>query len=251
MSGAEGNAYGGFAEVYDQLMSDVDYDAWAAYLISLAGLSSGHIAECACGTGQLSVRFSAAGLHVTGLDLSDDMLRVAAENARRAGKRIAFVRQDMCNLALHRPVDAVIAACDGVNYLSSEARVLSFFEAAYKGLKKGGKLLFDISSAYKLENTVGNHTFTCDDADCAYIWENTYIDNPPSVEMELSFFVRRGKMYERVDETHVQYAYGEEVIRNLLQRAGFSCVEVYDFLSKNVPHAQSERLQFVAVKQEG
>ena len=50
--------YTQFAELYDELMSDVDYNAWAedyASLMRLYGIRDGNVCECACGTGSLTI----------------------------------------------------------------------------------------------------------------------------------------------------------------------------------------------------
>ena len=42
--------YQAFAELYDDLMYDVDYDSWADYyvrLLSIYGIKEGKICECA------------------------------------------------------------------------------------------------------------------------------------------------------------------------------------------------------------
>ena len=154
--------YNDFASVYDTLMDDYDYDAWCAHylqLMQMNGKKPLRIAECACGTGSLSVRFAREGLIVTGVDLSNAMLRQAEEKARRWGVQVSFVRQDMKKLALTRRVDAVLATCDGVNYLTEEGDVKSFFAAAYAALKPGGMLCFDCSSRHKLETVMGDAFF--------------------------------------------------------------------------------------------
>ena len=50
--------YQAFAELYDELMDDVDYESWADYytrLLSIYGIRNGKICECACGTGGLTI----------------------------------------------------------------------------------------------------------------------------------------------------------------------------------------------------
>ena len=65
--------YDDFAGVYDTLMDDFDYDAWSAHYLSLVrgalGAQPARMAECACGTGSLTVRFAREGIAVTGVDL--------------------------------------------------------------------------------------------------------------------------------------------------------------------------------------
>ena len=112
-------AYSAFAAGYDRMMGDVDYDGWAEYIdgfLRAAGAKS--VLECACGTGSLTVRLARKGYAMTGADLSEDMLMAARQKALDAGLRfLPFVCQDMRRIALHKPVDAVVAACDGVGLL--------------------------------------------------------------------------------------------------------------------------------------
>ena len=105
--------YTAFAEIYDELMADVDYAAWAGFyaeLLRMYGVApGGKICECACGTGSLTLPLRQLGYVMTGVDLSQDMLWIASQKARKAGAAIPFICQDMRSLHLHRPMDAVLA----------------------------------------------------------------------------------------------------------------------------------------------
>ena len=94
--------YTDFAAVYDRLMQDVDYDAWAGYYAALLHKNGvpqgGTVCECACGTGSLTIRLQAAGYRMTGIDLSREMLSVAQQKARGNGQMIPFVQQDMSQM---------------------------------------------------------------------------------------------------------------------------------------------------------
>ena len=56
-----------------------------------AGVETGAVCECACGTGGLTLPL-AKTYDMTGVDSSGDMLAVAADKARRAGLNIPFVQ---------------------------------------------------------------------------------------------------------------------------------------------------------------
>ena len=164
--------YTAFAAVYDRLMRDVDYDGWAQYYAALlrkCGVAGGSVCECACGTGSLTVRLQRLGYGMTGVDLSAEMLSVAARKARDCGLTIPFVKQDMCALTLHKRQHAILATCDGVNYLTAPERARRFFRAAYAALRPGGALIFDVSTHDKLQNTLGGNTLGSQEEEIAYI----------------------------------------------------------------------------------
>lgn len=244
--------YTAFASVYDRLMRDVKYDAWAlhyAKLLSAAGVKSGRVCECACGTGSLTVHLRRAGYQITGVDLSQEMLSVAMEKARNAGLTIPFVRQDMCKLSLHRRQDAVLCTCDGLNYLTTPARARAFFRAAYHALKPGGVLALDVSTPYKLENILGNNTLGCQDEDISYVWQNSYRPRTRVVDMRLSIFVRQDTgAYLRFEETQTQRAHTQEEISQYLENTGFTAVRFYGETALRAPKETDQRWHIRAVK---
>ena len=62
--------YGKLAALYDRLMRDVDRETWAEYLLSLLGEGRRTVVDCACGTGELTLRLARSGYAVTGQDIS-------------------------------------------------------------------------------------------------------------------------------------------------------------------------------------
>lgn len=245
------DAYRGFAGVYDLLMDDFDYPAWAEYylrLIADAGVRPTEICDCACGTGSLTTEFAARGLRVTGADIAQEMLDVAREKAMRRGFPVRFVCMDMTKLTLPHPVDAIICGCDGVNYLTSEKRVRAFFEAAHANLRPGGALAFDVSSPYKLKEVLGDAFFGEERDEAAYLWQNTLEGDV--VTMDLTFFIRRADgLYERVTETHRQKAHEPETIARLLNETGFTGVRICGDRTFDPPKPDEMRLHFCAVRE--
>ena len=245
--------YGKFAEVYDLLMVDVPYAAWARYIAGLLaqnGVAPGQsVLDCACGTGEFSIRLHQAGYVVTGSDRSEEMLALAQQKARKAGVKIPFVLQDMRSLALHQPVSAINCACDGVNYLLENEDARSFFMSANRALLENGLLLFDISSAYKLEHILGNRTYGEDMKAITYLWQNCFDPDSRLLEMKLAFFLPQAHdLYERFDERHIQRAYHAEELSEMLSKTGFQLEGLYEWPGKGAPSENSERIQFVARK---
>ena len=244
--------YTGFAEVYDMLMNDVHYGAWAdmyARMMTAYGIPrNAKVCECACGTGSLTLPLQQLGYEMMGIDLSQEMLWQAAQKARKAGFGIPFIRQDMRQLRLHRPVDAVLATCDGVNYLTLKGAE-GFFANAYAALREGGMLLFDISSRYKLSTILGNNTFAEDESAAAYIWKNAYDEQTKQIQMELTLFEKQADgRYVRFNESQIQRAHSQREMEGALKRAGFERIEAFDAFTFDAPNEKSERIQFRAIK---
>ena len=241
-----------FAAIYDSLMDDIDYDAWAEYylrLIERAGVRPAKLCDCACGTGALSVRFAERGIRVTGVDISPAMLEQAQARARQRGVQAMFARQDMCDLRLPRPVDALVCGCDGVNYLLGDDQLNAFFAAARAALKPGGALAFDISSARKLEQVLGNNFFGEERDDVAYLWANRFDPAARTVTMDLTFFVREAdNRYRRFTEVHVQKAHDPAHLAKLLEAQGFGRVEIFGDRTFEPPAPGEDRIHFLAVR---
>ena len=223
--------YQDFAEVYDQLMDSVDYDAWASYyvrLLSIHGVREGKICECACGTGSLTLPLYRAGFHMTGVDLSREMLWQAAQKARKQGIAIPFVQQDMKALNLHRPMDAVLATCDGVNYLLTEEELTSFLRAAYRSVRPGGALIFDVSTPHRLIHQLCAGLICEDREELTYIWQNRWHEKSATVQMDLCFFLKeKDGRYRRIEEHQKQRAWDAQTLKGLLLKAGFRGVCIY------------------------
>lgn len=247
------SAYGAFAQLYDALMDDFDYPAWADYYLKLlarAGVRPRTLCDCACGTGSLTVQFARAGIRVTGVDLSGEMLEVAAQKARTNGVQAMFVRQDMCDLKLPRPVDALVCGCDGVNYLLGEERLRSFFRRAREAIRPGGALAFDISSAYKLEHVLGDGFFGEEREDMAYLWANRWDARRRTVTMDLTFFKREESgLYRRFDETHVQRAHDPGELAQILKDCGFRPAGVFGDCTFEAPGREELRIHLLAVRE--
>ena len=245
--------YDDFAGVYDALMDDYDYDAWSEHYLSLIRAQRGSLpvrmSECACGTGSLTVRFARAGMNVVGVDLSSSMLRRAEEKARKWGVEAAFVHQDMKKLKLTRRVGAVLATCDGVNYLTSEQDVRAFFRAAFDALEDGGALCFDVSSRYKLETVMGDAFFGEERDGLAMLWQNTLGRDTHVLCMDVTFFVREEDgRYRRFREQHHQRAHSEQELRRWLEEVGFENICIYGGMRMDAPRPDDDRIHCTARK---
>ncbi len=249
----ENRSYEFLARIYDDLMGEVDYKQWADYLIRLIkdqGDNPQNILELGCGTGNITHELLKRGYEVVGIDISEEMLELAEEKTQDFGDRIILIQQDITELDFEvYEIDTVIAVNDTFNYILEKKKLKDLLTYLYPRLKSGGQLVFDISSPYKLQYTLGGHTFGESFEDMVYLWENYYDRALGQVFMEINIFEKRGKMYERLTENHVQRAYERNEIIKMLTEAGYKNIKSYgDFNFDENIKTDVQRLFFSCIK---
>lgn len=245
-------SYTELSYIYDKTI-EMDYQKWIRFVVEyfeLRGIQirGKNVLELACGTGNMTIKLREAGFDVTGLDLSSDMLQKASDKALKKRYKIMFLHQNMSSFDVHKTYDFMFSFCDGYNYLTTEKELKSSFNRVYSHIKDGGYFLFDISTEYKLQNKIGNQTFTRNEEDISYIWDN-YFENG-LLEMYITFFIKEGQFYKRVKERHVQRAWKNDEIVGFLASTGFSEIELYEDYSFDTPDEKGQRTVFICKKEE-
>lgn len=242
-------AYGGFAEVYDLFMDNVPYEKWGEYLLDRLlehGIRDGLILDLGCGTGKMTRFLARAGYDMIGVDLSQEMLGIAAEKESE-GKPILYLNQDMREFELYGTVRAVVSVCDALNYLTEQEELLSVFKLVNNYLDPGGIFIFDLNTIYKYEVVLGENTICENREECSFIWENYYDKKSRINEYDMTFFVKgEDNRYEKFQETHYQKGYDLKEIRALLEMAGLEFVACFGEGTLEFPKEDCERAYFIA-----
>lgn len=242
--------YNEFAYLYDNLINDVEYKAWADYYFKIFrryGLKPHLGLDLGCGTGNLTVELAKRGMEMTGVDLSEDMLMVAREKSE--GMDILYLNQDMTEFELYGTVDFIVSSLDCVNYITDKRDLLKVFKLVNNYLDPGGLFIFDINTSYKLENVIGNNTFVIENEDVFCTWQNEYDKKRKICDFYLTFFCKDDKGYARFDEQHSERAYEIEEIKALIETSGMKLLKVYNAFGFDNPKKNSERVFFVAQEQ--
>ena len=247
----ENEMYGGFASVYDLFMDNIPYDEWFEGLHRLLvqyGVGGGLLAELACGTGEMTRRFAAAGYDMIGIDQSTEMLQ---EAGKKCPPEVLLLCQDMRELDLYGSAAAMFCVCDGMNYLCSLEELQQVFHRVWTFLDEGGVFIFDMKTAWFYREVLGNQTFADNRENASYIWENEYDDDTGINEYLLTVYELVDDdrdLFCRTDEIHRQRAFDREAVRQCLEGQGFCKVDILGNLSGEMPTEQSERIYFAARK---
>lgn len=249
-----GQAYTGFAELYDEFMDNVPYEEWCEYLVSLLkayGCQDGILLDLGCGTGTLTEQLDKQGYNMIGVDVSEDMLSIAMDKRAESGRDILYLLQDMREFELYGTVAAAVSICDSMNYLTETEDLIKVFQLVNNYLDPGGYFIFDLNTRYKYEEVMGNTTIAEDRGDSAFIWENEFDSENGLNYYSLALFMEdEDGRYSRFDEEHVQRAYNIEEIRTAAETAGMKFVTAYDAFTTEPPKKNSERI-YVVLQEQG
>lgn len=239
------NGYHALADCYDHLM-EVDYDERADYLLSLFqkyGHSPRTLLDLACGSGSLMQALNVRTVETIGVDLSEEMLSIAAEKCPDS----LLLCQDMRALDLYDVVDGAVCTLDSLNHLLKTADIAAVLARLRLFIAPGGLLIFDVNTPFKHRCVLGNHTFVLEDGGVMCVWQNRFNEKTCTVHMELDFFEElEDGLYERTSDTVRERAYSMTTWEKLLREAGFDMLAVYDDLTLEAPPETAERWVIVA-----
>lgn len=240
--------YNILASVYDKFQ-EIDYERFIAFyeeIFKRYNIEPKLILDLGCGTGNITIPMAEKGYDMIGIDLSVEMLEIAAEKARKADKDILFLNQDMSDFELYGTVDAMVCALDGVNYLTEDGQLSDMLSKLHYYLNPGGILIFDINTEYKFRNILDGSTFVYDDKDAYCVWNSEFDQEEGICYFDLNIFTQNPDgTYTRRDEFQEERAYSVEDIKKTVEECNLELLGVYDNLSFNPLTDQSERLFFV------
>ncbi len=139
--------YSQLAAVYQAMYQcfinyDEEYDFYSKILLKYQCRS---ILEIGCGTGNLASRFAKGIFNHAGLDLSDNMLRIARKNNPHS----IFYLADMRHFELQTNSEACMITGRTISYLITNKDILDTFHSIHKNLTPSGIICFDFIDADK------------------------------------------------------------------------------------------------------
>ena len=244
------NAYKALASSYDRLTNDVDYKAVVDFYMQILqreGVNPRTAADLACGTASVAILLAEAGIQITAVDMSEDMLTVASLKAANMENPPIFVCQPLQELRLPRGVDLAVCALDSLDYITDPADCAQAIKRIYKALNPGGIFIFDVNTPLKLKAMDGQ-VFLDEDDDVYCIWRGEFDVNTNICSYGMDLFQREGECWYRSFEEHQEYAYTQEQLTAYLKDAGFTHIEVYADRRLEAPAADEQRIYFKARK---
>ncbi len=187
-----------------------------------------------------------AGYDMTGIDLSPEMLQIAAEKAEAAGEEILYLNQDMRDFELYGTMAAFVSVCDSMNYLTEDEDFIDTLRLVNNYLDPKGVFIFDLKTTHYYKETLGTGTQAFEEEDGFYVWDNEFVEEEALNYYNLTWFsLQEDGRYERGDEEQVQRAFSIEEIKEYTKAAGMDFVGAYRAFTKDAPTEEDDRIYII------
>lgn len=243
--------YTEFARVYDLMGADRHSAKMVEYTFKIFRKFRIRAAcgfDLCCGTGTAISLFLDQGLPMSGLDQSASMLAVAAKKLR--GRKVKLYQKSLPKFKILefgdsrevRKFDLITCFYDSLNYLKNTRELKIAFRSVFNHLNRGGWFIFDMNTSEALKTIWGGQVYADARDNHAWVWRNTYHEKTRSAKCHITFFVKRGKLWERFDEIHVERACDNATILRLLKEVGFQVKGFYRCFSFEKPKKGTYRI---------
>jgi ubiquinone/menaquinone biosynthesis C-methylase UbiE len=148
--------FDGHAPVYMDNVFTKNTQEEIEFLMAEFDLPAGaKILDVGCGTGRHAVELARLGYSMTGIDISQGMLREAARAADEAGVTVELIQADASRFSPDQVFDGAICLCEGAfGLLGSGDDPLEHDEAILRkifgALKPGGRFILTVLSALSM-----------------------------------------------------------------------------------------------------
>lgn len=239
------SCYSFLAPWYDSLTGDVPYGEFADFYEEEFRRQGGEfhlLLDLCCGTGTLTCELARRGYEMIAADSSPDMLMEAQAKASELSVPPLFLCQEAAGLDLYGTVDAAVCSLDGMNYIPPE-QLPEVFHRLHLFVRPDGLLIFDIRTPDFLRSLDGD-VFVDEKEDLLCLWRADFDEELSAIIYGMDIFSRRGRLWERDSEEHVEYAHDPRQRRGLLEQAGFHNVA----LRSDCPQGEQGRLFITALR---
>jgi SAM-dependent methyltransferase len=246
--------YERYAEIYDR-SGQIGYSLrMIPYLLDILEqrrFEGRAMLDLACGTGTVALAFAQRGWRVYGVDASAAMLAQAREKAAEADLPLLLSQQDMRAFSLPEQVDLITCLFDSLNYLLTGEGLQQTFARVAAHLKPGGLFICDMNTIWALQEIWDHNTYFQDGEDLAVIMQSEYSDEERMAVVKMVAYVRRGDLYERIEETHIERGYEERVVASAMERAGLTVLERYEAFTFDPPTSRTPRILWLTTRAAG
>ncbi len=253
------NIFDNYAEFYDLIYHDKDYQGESNYINSLIKEylpKAKTIFEMGCGTGIHALLMAEKGYEVYGVDISEKMVEKAnlrLEKTPNLKGKVAFAYGDLRTVSLNKKFDVAISLYHVFSYQTKNQDLITALETADKHLNVGGLLIFDCwYGPAVLTNLpqVRVRRVESDDYFITRVSEPKNNFNANTVDIHFDVFVqhKKSKQINEFKEIHSMRYFFTPELEHLLGSAGFDLLSVQEWMTGGQPSEKTWGVCFVSRK---
>jgi SAM-dependent methyltransferase len=249
--------FGKYAEYYDLLYQDKDYEGEAEFVDGqVKGFAPGaqSILDLGCGAGNHDLLLCEKGYIVTGVDCSQvniDKAYAKQLNQKAGPSNLDFIKDDIRAVRLNKKYDVVLSLFHVISYQTSDDDLKSAFTTAKAHLKKGGLFVFDCwygpavlsdRPALRVKNAENDNIIVVRIAE-PELFPN---ENLVHVNYRALIIDKKTRKVSDLKETHcMRYLFKPE-IDHMLHDTGFKLLHWGEWISNAVPGSDTWSVFFIA-----
>jgi len=224
--------YAGVAGIYDTYVN-ADYDL-AFWLQECK--KAGEVLELTAGTGRVTIPLAKAGVKVTALDISRELIAGLRKKCRKEKVNVEIVEADMCRFDLGRKFPLIIIPFQSLSELVLPEDHEAAFRQAQKHLEDGGRFIVTIRNPAQQQALHSNKLqkvgeYACPDSKNRLLFfmkraydKKTHVGTAYQLYKECN---ASGKIVSRKVFRNKYYVFGKGEVERLAKKTGFEVQKKY------------------------
>jgi len=243
-----------YSVYYDLLYKDKNYYQEVEYIINLFGKYSSskpnNILDIGCGTGIHASILADKGYNVTGIDLSESMIKIAQ---KIKNKNLNFLFGDARSFKIEKKFDTVLSLFHVASYQTTNEDLNLYFSNVSNHLIKNGLFIFDCwYGPAVLTNLPSNRVKRLENEEVKItrIAEPVIYPDSNCVDVNYEIFIenKKNKILHKINETHkMRYLFKTE-IDILLVKNNLSLLNYEEWITSKRPGFDTWGVCFVCQK---
>jgi SAM-dependent methyltransferase len=232
------------SEIYDGLMSKVDYNHWANYLYSLVSpylTDNARVLDLGAGNCAMTNKMITYYPSIVSADISINMLKKDMLNEKLK------VCCDMTLLPFKQKFNLIYSTFDCVNYLLNKNSLESLFTETFRLLFPDGIFTFDVCLEENSKDSLKKQISEGSYSNIKFRQVSSYNRFSKIHKNSFTIFYPDGNIAR---EIHKQKIYSFDTYLRLIDSTGYSMLNCYETFSRKKASDKSNRVQFVLQKRD-
>lgn len=196
------------------------------------------IFDCSIGTGNLTYVLADMNYHISGSDISEDMIKIANEKAEERNISVDIIQSDFREIdkKISKKFDCVMSTGNSLPHVSQEGLVTTL-KAMTKLLNPKGYIYLDIRNWDKILSTkerfnVYNPVIKDDERINVTLVRDFYEE---CIDFTFIYTFEKNRRIYKKEETKVTYyPLKKDFILSVLESLGYENIEIHNFINQEV-----------------